>query len=486
MKKRMTTLCLLLGLLLIVSSLPARAQDDNSASDSADNPAQPVLLFVDASGSMKEKITVNDKSISSISAVKQLLIDLAGTPGLDDCQIGIYRMRYIPGSTELYVPFLKIDEFTPDLASRRLEKDFTTEYPLFNRRTPLADAIRQLDKQELDALKGNIKIVIISDGNESFYDIRKDEKNDSQNTGPDDPVTDPLTEIRRLAEKYGEKLLVHTVFMGVESDGKKSRPGKDLLISMADVGNGKAFLGKDLLENETQMSEFAKMLCSISEPVQKQPVAIVQPAEKDSDKDGVLDSSDQCPETPAGVEVDTNGCPVDNDGDGVYNDKDQCPNTPPGKAVDTRGCQPDDNDGDHDSDGDGVIDTIDKCPESPVGVTVNSLGCWVLAGVNFDTGKHNIKPQFYPAMNEVLRALNQNADLHVEIQGHTDNVGSPASNLELSNRRAKAVMNYLLENGIGRERLTSVGYGLTRPATSNANAQGRAINRRVELKPTKQ
>ncbi|MDM8516656.1 OmpA family protein [Desulfobacterales bacterium HSG16] len=462
MKKRMTTLCLLLGLLLMISSQPAGATDADSASNPADNPAQPVLLFVDASGSMKEKITVNDKSISGISAAKQLLIELAGTQELNDCQIGIYRMRHIPGSAELYVPFLKMDEFTPDLAIRRLEKDFATEYPLFNRRTPLADAIRQLDKQELDSLKGNIKIVIISDGNESFYDIRKDEKNNSQNTDPDDPVTDPLMEIRRLAEKYGEKLLVHTVFIGVESDGEKPRPGKDLLSSMADIGNGKAFQGKDLLENEAQMSEFSKILCSRPEPVQKQPVTIVQPAEKDSDKDGVFDSSDQCPETPAGVKVDKNGCPADKDEDEVYND------------------------GDHDSDGDGVIDTIDKCPESPVGVTVNSLGCWVLAGVTFDTGKHNIKPQFYPAMNEVLRALNQNADLHVEIQGHTDNVGSPADNMELSNRRAKAVMNYLIENGIGPERLTSVGYGLTMPATSNANAQGRAINRRVELKPTKQ
>src|SRR5881409_3686688 len=88
----------------------------------------------------------------------------------------------------------------------------------------------------------------------------------------------------------------------------------------------------------------------------------------DSDADGVPDGIDQCPGTPAGVHVDAKGCPVDSDGDGVPDGVDQCPNTPPGVAVDAAGCP-------LDSDKDGVPDGIDKCPNTPAGATVDASGC---------------------------------------------------------------------------------------------------------------
>ncbi|HEV8480825.1 MAG TPA: OmpA family protein [Candidatus Eisenbacteria bacterium] len=88
----------------------------------------------------------------------------------------------------------------------------------------------------------------------------------------------------------------------------------------------------------------------------------------DSDKDGVLDGIDQCPDTPAGVAVDARGCPKDSDGDGVTDDKDQCPDTPAGTAVDERGCP-------KDSDGDGVSDDKDLCPNTPAGARVDKDGC---------------------------------------------------------------------------------------------------------------
>lgn len=89
---------------------------------------------------------------------------------------------------------------------------------------------------------------------------------------------------------------------------------------------------------------------------------------RDSDRDGVINKDDRCPDTPFGAVVDEFGCPVDSDGDGVYDGFDQCPNTPVGAIVDALGCPTD-------SDGDGVYDGIDKCPNTPVGAKVNDFGC---------------------------------------------------------------------------------------------------------------
>jgi outer membrane protein OmpA-like peptidoglycan-associated protein len=89
---------------------------------------------------------------------------------------------------------------------------------------------------------------------------------------------------------------------------------------------------------------------------------------KDADRDGVVDASDKCPNTPAGTAVDANGCPKDSDGDGVVDASDKCPNTPAGIAVDANGCP-------KDSDGDGVADASDKCPNTPPGTAVDGTGC---------------------------------------------------------------------------------------------------------------
>ncbi|MBI3789554.1 MAG: OmpA family protein [Gemmatimonadetes bacterium] len=89
---------------------------------------------------------------------------------------------------------------------------------------------------------------------------------------------------------------------------------------------------------------------------------------KDTDKDGVSDKNDKCPNTPAGVKVDATGCPIDTDKDGVADYLDKCPNTPAGARVDSNGCPVD-------SDGDGVADYMDKCPNTPRGAKVDAAGC---------------------------------------------------------------------------------------------------------------
>jgi len=197
---------------------------------------------------------------------------------------------------------------------------------------------------------------------------------------------------------------------------------------------------------------------------------------KDSDNDGVYDDMDRCPDTPLGIAVDSSGCPLDSDRDGVYDYKDKCPGTPAGVTVNSTGCP-------LDSDRDGVYDYKDKCPGTPVGVKVDSRGCWVIKGVHFDTAKWDIKPEFYPILEEVVTVLANNPDLDVEIEGHTDNSGSLEFNQKLSENRAKAIMEYFIKEGINPKRLPAKGFGLSQPIDTNDSPEGRAKNRRVELKP---
>jgi|Deesub1362A_J573_1020465.scaffolds.fasta_scaffold00178_12 OOP family OmpA-OmpF porin len=196
----------------------------------------------------------------------------------------------------------------------------------------------------------------------------------------------------------------------------------------------------------------------------------------DSDGDGVPDYNDQCPATPQGVGVNAQGCPPDSDGDGIPDYKDRCPGTPKGVKVDSKGCP-------LDRDGDGVYDYLDECPNTPKGAQVNAKGCWVLRNVEFDTDKWEIKPVYYPILNRVVEILKANPTLRVEIQGHTDNRGTRAYNLKLSENRAKAVKDYLVKKGIHPSRLFVKGYGFSQPVASNATAEGRAVNRRVQIKP---
>jgi OmpA-OmpF porin, OOP family len=104
-----------------------------------------------------------------------------------------------------------------------------------------------------------------------------------------------------------------------------------------------------------------------------------------------------------------------------------------------------------------------------------------LHGIQFDTGKATIKPESEAVLSEVVKALKIDDTLKVEIQGHTDNVGTPAANLALSQGRAAAVRSYLVQGGVPPARLTTVGLGDTKPVADNKTDSGRTENRRVEL-----
>ncbi len=148
---------------------------------------------------------------------------------------------------------------------------------------------------------------------------------------------------------------------------------------------------------------------------------------------------------------------------------------------------------DKDSDGDGVNDCNDKCPSSPAGQTVGPDGCPVpvtidLRGVNFDFDKSTLRPDAVAILNEAIEVLKKYPELKVEVAGHTDSKGTDEYNQKLSDRRAKAVYDYLTSNGIDAGRLVGPhGYGETHPIAPNTNPdgsdnpEGRAQNRRTEL-----
>ncbi len=299
-------------------------------------------------------------------------------------------------------------------------------------KSPLAAAI-DATSEDLQSAQGDIAVIIVSDG--------------------EDMDDAPVTAAEDMKNAYGDRLCIYTVLVG---------RGMGLMERIADAGRCGFFVTAGDIASSEGMAGFVE--------------EVFFERTMDSDGDGVLDDADQCPNTPQGVKVDSRGCPLDSDGDGVYDYLDQCPNTPRGLKVDEKGCP-------IDTDGDGVYDDQDQCPGTPKGAKVNSNGCWVLEGIQFDTGKWNIKPESYPVLDAVVPVLEENPTLKLEVQGHTDNVGSQRSNQKLSENRAEAVMEHFVAKGIQPERLSSAGYGFSKPIASNDTPEGRAKNRRVQLKP---
>ncbi len=194
---------------------------------------------------------------------------------------------------------------------------------------------------------------------------------------------------------------------------------------------------------------------------------------QDSDEDGVPDYLDKCPNTPLRVKVNSKGCPVDTDMDGVPDYLDKCPDTPQDISVDETGCP-------IDTDEDGIPDYLDKCPEEPgdadnegcpkvkknIKATLKTLS---KTNVHFENGTTIIKPTSYFVLNMLVELLNDYPTLKVQINGHTDNFGAAYKNLKLSQERAMAIKFYLIEKGVNPARLTSEGFGNTRPLAGNNN-----------------
>ncbi|MGB1258193.1 MAG: OmpA family protein, partial [Thiolinea sp.] len=204
--------------------------------------------------------------------------------------------------------------------------------------------------------------------------------------------------------------------------------------------------------------------------------------ELDDDNDGVKNSADKCPTTPAGASVDAEGCELDSDNDGVKDSADKCPDTAAGTEVDAEGC-----DAIEDGDKDGVADENDLCPETATGNSVNQVGCArdaniSLQGVQFETSSDVLTADSRPILDEAAATLRKFPELKVEVSGHTDSAGGRQANQNLSQARAESVRDYLVSKGANADSLTPKGYGEDQPIANNGTRQGRAINRRVELK----
>lgn len=265
----------------------------------------------------------------------------------------------------------------------------------------------------------------------------------------------------------------------------------------------------------------------------------------DADMDGVADSKDKCPNTPAGVAVDEKGCPIDTDGDGVADYMDDCPSV--AGLTSLKGCPDTDGDGIADkddacpdvkglaslkgcpdSDGDGVADKDDKCPDTPKGVKVDASGCALdqdkdgvpdseddcptVAGpkenkgcpvkeltaeeieaarmkvdpVYFDSNKSTFNASEKAKIDKLVSLLKENANYNVNIKGYADSQGADGYNLNLSTNRVSSVVNAIGKSGIKKNRIASKkGYGEADPAASNDTEEGRALNRRVEFELVK-
>lgn len=142
-----------------------------------------------------------------------------------------------------------------------------------------------------------------------------------------------------------------------------------------------------------------------------------------------------------------------------------------------------------DSDADGVVDGVDECPNTIEGLTVNSVGCVekdqkqsvVLDGVSFEVNSNRLTANAKDILVKTAEGLKGQKDLKVEIAGHSDSVGAAAYNLTLSQQRAEAVRDYLLDLGVPASQLVAKGYGETKPVRSNDTPEGRERNRRVEF-----
>jgi OOP family OmpA-OmpF porin len=391
------------------------------------------LVIIDASSTMadpykeKRKLTLAKDIVSNMHRTIPQELKLKGA------------LRVVGNTIS---PFTSRTDLPYSFAEYSLTKNLDEGLKIVKRasgQTPLGLSIAAA-ADDLKSVDGRTAVIIVSDGMS------------------DDDAVGAATGMKR---QFGDNVAIYPILIGDDPKGQKNMEK----IARAGV-SGFSETGDKLLTPE-----------EIADYVEKVFLAKVT----DSDGDGVPDTKDKCPNTPVGIKVDENGCPVDSDGDGVTDDRDQCPDTPAGTRVDDRGCP-------IEEELPAPRPVVENCLEAPKGlkdVKIDDRGCWILENVLFDSGKWKIKSKYYAQLDALAKTLKKNPDLQIMIQGHTDNIGSAEYNQGLSERRAHAVMLYLKKKGVEPKRLSTVGYGFKNPIASNETKKDRAKNRRVQLEPMK-
>ena len=204
----------------------------------------------------------------------------------------------------------------------------------------------------------------------------------------------------------------------------------------------------------------------------------------DTDKDGVVDERDDCPDTDprARRSVDIFGCPVDSDFDGIADYLDACPNNPVGAHIDSLGRP-------FDSDLDGVPDGLDDCPRTLYGLSVDAHGCLdisilsrpMVLNIDYRPGSYEVDQVNQEKIMQLARILNLVPTFKMDVIGYTDNIGNPQANQILSKKRAARVRDILVALDVAPERIKVFGRGESNFVASNQTAEGRAQNRRIEI-----
>lgn len=208
------------------------------------------------------------------------------------------------------------------------------------------------------------------------------------------------------------------------------------------------------------------------EKAEPMPEAVVVPAAPvDSDKDGVPDAIDRCPVTVANQVVDQYGCVLDGDRDGVPDEMDKCWDTPLNTPVDAAGCT-----------SSSIVAPAAAVAPVATSTALPSSGLIALPGVQFRSNSDILLDGASASLDAAVLTLLDNPTVKIEVAGHTDNEGDPVANGTLSLARALVVRDYLIGHGVSPDRIRAHGYGDSEPVANNATEEGRAANRRVELR----
>ncbi len=247
--------------------------------------------------------------------------------------------------------------------------------------SPIQNGIEETSK-DLSGTSGNIAVLILSDGHELD--------------------SDGVNEMKAMKQQYGDRLCVYSVWVGNEEE----KSGITLLNQLSNIAGCGYGVTADRISSPENMANFVKSIFL------KAGTPVADCSALDTDKDGVNDCND-------------------------------------------------------------------KCPNTLPGVPVSVLGCWIV-DVKFDNDSAVIKPEYFGNLDNTAKAISEHPDLQIEVQGHTSKTGGFQYNMKLSERRAIAVKDYLVEK-THSSNLTTRGYGWTQPIDTNDTEAGRANNRRVQL-----